>query len=126
MPQNLGTKLRTVMIKKVLIANRGEIAVRIIRSCRELGIRTVAIYSDADRASMHVRHATEAYHMGPSPSHEHLSADKIISTRLSGADAIHPGTVFFPKMPILPANATKLASSSSGLRLRPSPLWVIK
>jgi len=96
LPQNLGTKLRTVMIKKVLIANRGEIAVRIIRSCRELGIRTVAIYSDADRASMHVRHATEAYHIGPSPSHEsYLNADKIIEiAKLSGADAIHPGYGF--------------------------------
>ncbi len=84
------------MIKKVLIANRGEIAVRIIRSCRELGIRTVAVYSDADRTAMHVRYASEAYHIGPSPSTEsYLDADKIIEVALkSKADAIHPGYGF--------------------------------
>ncbi len=84
------------MIKKVLIANRGEIAVRIIRSCRELGIASVAVYSDADRAAKHVRYAGEAYHIGPSPSKEsYLNADKIIETALQcGADAIHPGYGF--------------------------------
>jgi acetyl-CoA carboxylase biotin carboxylase subunit len=84
------------MIKKVLIANRGEIAVRIIRSCREMGIASVAVYSDADRAAKHVRYAGEAYHIGPSPSKEsYLNADKIIETALQcGADAIHPGYGF--------------------------------
>ena len=68
------------MIKKVLIANRGEIAVRIMRSCREMGIPSVAVYSDADRSSMHVRYANEAYHIGPSPSTEsYLNQDKIIN-----------------------------------------------
>ncbi len=84
------------MIKKVLIANRGEIAVRVIRSCRELGIATVAVYSDADRAAKHVRYAGEAYHIGPSPSKEsYLNGDRIIETALRcGADAIHPGYGF--------------------------------
>jgi acetyl-CoA carboxylase biotin carboxylase subunit len=84
------------MIKKILIANRGEIAVRIIRSCRELGIRSVAVYSDADRGAMHVRYASEAYHIGPSPSNQsYLNADKIIEVALhANVDAIHPGYGF--------------------------------
>jgi acetyl-CoA carboxylase, biotin carboxylase subunit len=84
------------MIKKVLIANRGEIAVRVIRSCRELGIKSVAVFSDADRGAMHVRYASEAYHIGPSPSREsYLDGDKIIEVALkSKADAIHPGYGF--------------------------------
>ncbi|PKP39025.1 MAG: hypothetical protein CVT98_03685, partial [Bacteroidetes bacterium HGW-Bacteroidetes-15] len=70
------------MIKKILIANRGEIAVRVIRSCRELGIKSVAVFSDADRTAMHVRYASEAYHIGPSPSSEsYLNADKIIDAK---------------------------------------------
>lgn len=84
------------MIKKVLIANRGEIALRVMRSCREMGIATVAVFSDADRKSMHVRYADEAYHIGPSPSSEsYLKMQKIIEVaKLSGADAIHPGYGF--------------------------------
>lgn len=84
------------MIKKVLVANRGEIAIRIMRSCREMGIKSVAVFSDADRTSMHVRYADEAYHIGPSPSSEsYLRADKIIEVaKSSGADAIHPGYGF--------------------------------
>jgi acetyl-CoA carboxylase biotin carboxylase subunit len=84
------------MIKKILIANRGEIAVRIMRSCREMGIVSVAVFSDADRSSMHVRYADEAYFIGPSPSNEsYLNMDKMIEVALlSGADAIHPGYGF--------------------------------
>ena len=84
------------MFKKVLIANRGEIAVRIIRACREIGIPTVAIYSQADANSLHVRLATEAYCIGPAESSKsYLSIPAIISAALvSGADAIHPGYGF--------------------------------
>jgi len=84
------------MIRKILVANRGEIAVRIIRSCRESGIKSVAIYSQPDRTSMHVRYADEAWPVGPGPSGQsYLNIQKILETaRKSGADAIHPGYGF--------------------------------
>ena len=84
------------MIKKILIANRGEIAVRIIRACREMGIETVAVYSEADAEALHAQLADEAVCIGPGPSAKsYLNMQQIISaTVITGADAIHPGFGF--------------------------------
>ena len=86
----------TKMIKKVLVANRGEIAVRIIRACREMGIKPIAVFSDADRAGLHVRLADGAFHLGASPASEsYLDIDKIIAAAKAGeVDAIAPGYGF--------------------------------
>src|SRR5215208_6107017 len=84
------------MLTSLLIANRGEIACRIMRTARRMGVRTVAIYSDADAKALHVRMADEAVHIGPSPAREsYLRGDKIIeAAKATGAEAIHPGYGF--------------------------------
>ncbi len=84
------------MFKRILIANRGEIAVRIIRACREMGIESVAVFSDVDRRALHVRKADHAYHIGPATASEsYLNIDKILDVaKRSGAEAIHPGYGF--------------------------------
>src|SRR3954466_13978541 len=84
------------MIQSLLIANRGEIACRIIRTARRLGVRTVAVYSDADARALHVRQADEAVHIGASPAREsYLVGERIIdAAKQTGAEAIHPGYGF--------------------------------
>ncbi|MGH9442149.1 MAG: biotin carboxylase N-terminal domain-containing protein, partial [Thermoanaerobaculia bacterium] len=83
-------------MKKLLVANRGEIAVRIFRACREMGIRSVAVYSDADRGAMHVAYADEAFRLGPAPAREsYLSIDRILAAAVRArADLVHPGYGF--------------------------------
>lgn len=92
------------MIRKILIANRGEIAVRIIRACAEMGIRSAAIYSEADRFSLHVKKADEAYSLGSDPLTGYLNVHRIVNLAVStGCDAIHPGYGFLSENPELAA-----------------------
>src|SRR5919201_604222 len=84
---------------RVLVANRGEIAVRVMRTCREMGIPTVAVYSDADREALHVETADDAYHIGPAPSVEsYLNVGRILeAARRAGATMVQPGNGFLAK-----------------------------
>jgi acetyl-CoA carboxylase biotin carboxylase subunit len=107
------------MFRKILIANRGEIAVRIARACREMGIIPVAVYSDADRAALHVRLADEAYGIGPAPSREsYLCIDKLMDVaRRAGCDALHPGYGFLAENPDL----ARACAASNVTFVGPSP-----
>lgn len=89
------------LFRKVLVANRGEIALRVIRACKELGLETVAIYSEADRESLHIRYADEAFCVGPASSAKsYLNIPNIISAAtIAGVDAIHPGYGFLAENP---------------------------
>lgn len=91
------------MLRKILIANRGEIAVRIIRACAEMGIRSAAIYSEADRFALHVKKADESYYIGSEPLAGYLNIYGLVDLALrTGCDAIHPATASCRKTPNLP------------------------
>lgn len=104
------------MFKKILIANRGEIALRVMRTCREMGIQTVAIYSDADRTAPHVLFADEAYHVGPAPSNQsYLKQEKLLEVLAdSGADAVHPGYGFLSENTAFAAAVKKAGATFIG------------
>ncbi|HEX7573974.1 MAG TPA: biotin carboxylase N-terminal domain-containing protein, partial [Bacteroidota bacterium] len=110
------------MFKKVLIANRGEIALRIIRVCKQLGIKTVAVYSQADRDSLHVRFADEAVCIGPPPSREsYLKIPRIIAAaEITGADAIHPGYGFLAEN----AGFAEICTTSAIKFIGPTPAMI--
>ncbi|HUX60576.1 MAG TPA: biotin carboxylase N-terminal domain-containing protein, partial [Ignavibacteriaceae bacterium] len=110
------------MFDKILIANRGEIALRIIRTCKELGIKTVAIFSETDRESLHVTFADEAVCIGPAPSKDsYLKIPAIISAaHITGADAIHPGYGFLAEN----ANFSEICAESDIKFIGPSPQMI--
>ena len=107
------------MIRKILVANRGEIAVRIVRACKEMGIKSVAIYTDADRHALHVKKADESYNIGSDPVLGYLNAHNIVNLAVaSGCDALHPGYVSCRKIRSWPKCARAAVSGSSARRPR--------
>jgi len=112
-----------IMFKKILIANRGEISCRVTRSAHRLGVRTVAVYSDADATAMHVENADEAVRLGPAPSREsYLCIDKIIAAaKATGAEAIHPGYGFLSEN----AGFAKACRDAGLVFIGPSPEAII-
>ena len=106
------------MFQKILIANRGEIALRVLRACKELGIKTVAVHSTADADAMHVRLADESVCIGPPPSREsYLNIHQIVAAcEITGADAIHPGYGFRRRTRSLPTSWRRTTSPSSARR----------
>src|SRR5438128_3399859 len=122
-------RLKKKLFNKVLIANRGEIAIRVMRACRELGIATAAVYSDADRGAIHVRYADEAHHIGgASATDSYLQLDRIVKVAHDcGADAIHPGYGFLAEKPAFPeacdaAGIKFIGPSASAMRALGSKL----
>src|SRR5688572_18323514 len=112
------------MFKKILIANRGEIAIRVMRACRELGIQTVAVYSEADKHALHVQEAQEAIHIGPAaPKESYLNGEKLIAAaKQANADAIHPGYGFLAEnasfaAAVASAGVTFIGPSADSIRI---------
>src|SRR5438445_13152778 len=105
--------MKSKLFKKILVANRGEIAIRIMRACRELGIATAAVYSDADRSAIHVRYADEAHHIGAAaPTESYLQLERIVKVAHDcGADAIHPAYGFLAEKAAFPE-----ACEAAGIR----------
>ena len=116
------------MFNKILIANRGEIAVRIIRACREMGIRTVAVYSEADKDSLHTLLADEAICIGPAPSSQsYLNMERILSCNCCNEGRCHSSGLwhFYQKMPVLQSFASSVTLPLSDHLLRSSTAWEI-
>ncbi|HLZ93782.1 MAG TPA: acetyl-CoA carboxylase biotin carboxylase subunit [Candidatus Dormibacteraeota bacterium] len=121
--------MKSKLFKKILVANRGEIAIRVMRACRELGIATAAVYSDADRDAIHARYADEAHHIGgAAPTDSYLRLDRIVQVAHDcGAEAIHPGYGFLSEKPAFPdaceaAGITFIGPPASAMRALGSKL----
>lgn len=116
------------MFEKILIANRGEIALRIQRACRELGIKTVVVHSEADRTAKYVRLADESVCIGPAPSREsYLNMPALISAaEVTDAEAIHPGYGFLAENADFAERVERAASSSSARVRKPSARWATR